>query len=181
MVPVASSCHSAATVEGVLVLSGALKPVPTNLYYGIRCVDSARRSEPGRTQRYIRLFVMSSSQSLTTTESLGYRGLLAAIGPLLAMVHWLGQGLRNLSGDDKRQLDALNVGLRWWAFAPIVKRPSARVEPVLWFDSSGGRASPAPRPQFSLAVDHMSHCLAPPHGKQAADVGGDSSGSWSWS
>jgi len=109
---------------------------------------------------------------LTTTETLGFRALTAAVALVLAVVHWFGQGIRNLRHGDLRQLDAWRVGRRRWALACVGKRPCAPVEPVLWFDTLRGRASPATRPLPLLAVPFTSHCLAPPHVKQAEDSGG---------
>ena len=48
--------------------------------------ESAAVRLPGRTQRYIRTFVMSSSQLLTITESHGFRALLAAIAWIIAPI-----------------------------------------------------------------------------------------------
>ena len=52
--------------------------------------ESAAVRLPGRTQRYIRTFVMSSSQLLTITESHGFRALLAAIIAIIAAFARLG-------------------------------------------------------------------------------------------
>jgi hypothetical protein len=128
-----------------------------------------RLAAAGRAERNATYdcFVMSLSQSLTTSEMLGFGALITAIAMVLAMVNWLGQEIRNRRRGDMWEPGASHLGARRRAYAPIGKRPYTPVEPVVWFDSSGGRASPADW----RAVQPRSHCLPRPHAEQAADIG----------
>jgi len=84
---------------------------------------------------------MSLSPLLTITESHGFRALIAAIISVIAATRLVGRGLRNLASQTV-QPAAADAGPSIWARilslgdAPVCKMP------VLWFDISGGRASP---------------------------------------
>jgi hypothetical protein len=111
---------------------------------------------------------MSSSQLLTTCEMHGFRALSAAVGMVLAAVHWLGQGLGSRNRMDKWRPGSIDLAAYRWSYAPI-GRSCAPVEPVLWFDYWGGRAGPANWLEHRLSVSPTSHCLARPLDQQAGN------------
>src|SRR3954471_21889581 len=121
--------------------------------------SSRRLRPPGRTQRYIRTFVMSSSLLLTITESHGFRALLAVIIAVIAAIHLVGRGLRNLAYRNAQPTDPEAGPTFWVRFLPRGDASACQV-PVLWFDTSGGRDGPLTcglRPQPSLAFCHVFH------------------------
>jgi hypothetical protein len=131
---------------------------------------SRRLRLPSRTQRYIRTFVMSSSPLLTITESHGFRALMAAIISLIGVIRLVGRGLRNLACR-RSQPTVPKAGPTFWARFLQAGDAGARKVPVLWFDTSGGRASPVARglrPQPSLAYCHVSHSPVRPLAEQLA-------------
>src|SRR5690349_7772743 len=84
---------------------------------------------------------MSSRLLLTITESHGFRALIAAIISVIAAIRLVGRGLRNLASQ-MVQPAAVEVGPSIWARILSVGDAPVRRMPVLWFDTSGGRASP---------------------------------------
>ena len=119
-------------------------PVPlgtgTLIFRNLMCLNRRLRL-PSRTQRYIRTFVMSSSLLLTITESHGFRALLVVIIAVIAVIRIVGRGLRNLACS-KAQSAEPEAGPTFWARLLQGRDACARRVPVLWFDTSGGRASP---------------------------------------
>src|SRR3954465_4599799 len=125
---------------------------------------------PGRTQRYIRTFVMSSSLLLTITESHGFRALLATIISIIAAIRFVGRGLRNLACRKEHSTEP-DAGLTFWARFLQGGDAFARKVPVLWFDTSGGREGPifeTSHPQLSLVYSNASHSPVRPHVEQPA-------------
>ena len=111
------------------------------IFRNLMCLDRWLARPPSRTQRYIRTLVMSSSPLLTITESHGFRALLAAVISIIGAIHLLGRGLRNLACR-KVQPAQPDAGPSFWARILLGRTATARRGPVLWFDTSGGRASP---------------------------------------
>jgi hypothetical protein len=130
-----------------------------------------QRARPGRTQRMISSFVMSSSQSLTTTEMLGFRFLIAVFARTIALVRWFQGEVRNVRRGDRCPPCVL-FGPGWWALAPLGGQPCAPIVPVLGNNAWGGREGPAARrlPRLVLFPDRLSP--SHPHSAQAADPGG---------
>jgi hypothetical protein len=111
---------------------------------------------------------MSSSQSLTTNESLGFRALVAAIAAVLSAARWLAQGVQNLREGDKRQRSAWSICHRRWKFAPFRERPISPTEPVYWFDTSGKRVLAPDWPRPLPAKPSAAHCQTHADARQAA-------------
>jgi hypothetical protein len=133
---------------------------------------------PSRTQRYIRTFVMSSSLLLTITESHGFRALLASIIAVIAAIRLVGRELRNQVCHIVQPTE-LEAGPTFWVRVLQSRDTCARRVPVLWFDTSGGRASPPARglrPQPSLAFCHVSHSQVRPFADQLAAANRDWTG-----
>jgi hypothetical protein len=133
---------------------------------------------PGRTQRYIRTFVMSSSLLLTITESHGFRALVAVIIAIIAVVRIVGRGLRSLACSKATSTEP-EAGLRFWARLLQSRDACARQVPVLWFDTSGGREglhTRGLRPQPSLAFCYVSHSQVRPLADQLAAANRDWTG-----
>jgi hypothetical protein len=116
---------------------------------------------------------MSSSQSLTITESLGFRALIAVIGWLIIAMRAVRHGLRNLPcGDGK--LFAFGRAPHDQAAGLRVERLASLVESAISFDTLGGRYGPDSwrRPQRSLVFCRATdHCLAESLAPQAREVG----------
>jgi len=113
---------------------------------------------------------MSSSPLLTITESHGFRALMAAIISLIGVIRLVGRGLRNLACH-RSQPTMPEAGPTFWARLLQAGDAGARRVPVLWFDTSGGRASPLARglrPQPSLVYRHVSHSPVRPLAEQLA-------------
>jgi hypothetical protein len=114
--------------------------------------------------------VMSSSPSLTMTESHGSRAVMAVILAIFAAIRFLGRRLRNLSCHNTEPA-AQEASPTIWARLLQSVDPCARQVPVLWFDTSGGREGPVPRglrPQPSLAFCNVSHSVVRPLAGQPA-------------
>jgi hypothetical protein len=112
---------------------------------------------------------MSSRPLLTITESHGFRALMAAIISIIGAIRILGRGLRNLAYR-KVQPAAAEAGPSFWARILSCRTASTRKVPVLWFDTSGGRASPlfgGLRPQPLPAYSDRFHFPAPSLAEQA--------------
>lgn len=84
---------------------------------------------------------MSSTQSLTITEMLGFRALLAVIARLLALVRWSGQGVRDVRRGDSFSSHGL-IGSVCWAFAPLGGQSCSAIIAALWRSTPGGREGP---------------------------------------
>ena len=113
---------------------------------------------------------MSSSQLLTITESHGFRALLAAVAWIVGRLARIGRGLRTLSCGN-RQPARMDDGSKSWLRILNSIVANARREPVLWFDTSGGREGPhmrGLRPQPSLALCYVSHSQVRPLADQLA-------------
>ena len=133
---------------------------------------SRRPRLPSRTQRYIRTFVMSSSPSLTMTESHGFHALMWLVAALFAAIRFVGRGLRNLACYNTEPAEQ-EAGPTFWARLLQSVDTCACQVPVLWFDTSGGREGPVPRglrPQPSLAVCNVSHSRVRPFAGQPLAV-----------
>jgi hypothetical protein len=114
-----------------------------------------------------------SSRLLTITESHGFRALMAAIVSMIVAIRLVGRGLRNLACR-KVQPDAADAGPTFWARILSFGDAPVRKVPVLWFDTSGGRASPpygGLRPQPLPVYSNRFHSPAPPLAEQARTGG----------
>jgi hypothetical protein len=85
---------------------------------------------------------------------------------VLAVAHWLAQGVRNLGRGDHGQPYVWGLGVGRWAYAPIGSRHCTPEESVLWFDRWGGRDGPADWPRLRQIVSPRSHFRARPHARQ---------------
>jgi hypothetical protein len=116
---------------------------------------------------------MSSSQSLTTTESLGFRALIAVIGWIIAAIGVVGHGLRNLPCGDGKLFD-FGRAPQNQATGSRVERLSSLMESVICFGTMGERYGPDPWrcPQRSWISGraHL-HCSADPLAPQAREAG----------
>jgi hypothetical protein len=142
------------------------------IFRNLMCL-SRRHRLPSRTQRYIRTFVMSSSPSLTMTESHGSRALMAVIIAIIAAMRFVGRRLRNLACHNTEPAEQEASPTLWARLVQCVDTCACQV-PVLWFDTSGGREGPVPRglrPQLPLASCNDFHSRIRPLAGQPLAVG----------
>jgi hypothetical protein len=102
---------------------------------------------------------MSSSKSLILIESHGFRALIAAIAWLIATMHRIGRGLRNLvSSGAQPGKEMAGQNRLDWLFVP--EQACARWQQVNWFDTVGGRDGPSVR---LTSIWPVTVSLSPPH------------------
>jgi hypothetical protein len=126
---------------------------------------------PGRTQRLIRSFVMSSSQSLTTTEMLRFRFLIAVFARIIALLRWFQFEVRNVRRGDQCQPCVL-IGPGCWALTPLGGQACAPIVTVLGHDAGGGREGPSTCGRLSLVLFPDRLSPSRPIFGPAADPGG---------
>lgn len=101
-------------------------------------LGSPQRAGQNATQH--RLFVMSSSQSLTATEKPVFLGQPRAMALFIAFALWLWHGVQSLMRGDSRQIARWETGSPCPALVPIAARCCSSVQPMLWFNTSSNRA-----------------------------------------
>ncbi len=123
---------------------------------------------------------MSSSPLLTITESHGFRALVAAIIFIIGGICLFGRGLRTLACTNEQRVDP-ETRPKSWRRILLDEIARVRREPVLWFDTSGGREGPGTRglhPQLLLVYCDLYHSPARPLADQAMAAGCGWSDSW---
>jgi hypothetical protein len=86
---------------------------------------------------------MSSSQSLTTTEMLGFRTLIAVFLRIVALLRSFRSRMRNLRRGDVLRAVGRGGCPAIWVFAQYYGWLRTLLVPVPWHDTSGGRDGPS--------------------------------------